>query len=65
MKFPGYLFDGDSDEIIFFIIVFLFLFNGGRSEETCATESDVNDKGIILFLIILFGLLFLANEQTQ
>lgn len=65
MKFPGDLFDGDSDEIIFFFIVFLFLFNGSRSEETCAAESDANDKGIILFLIILFGLLFLSNEQTQ
>jgi hypothetical protein len=65
MKFPGDLFDGDNDEIIFFIVAFLFLFNGSRSEETRATESDADDKGIILFLIILFGLLFLVNYQTQ
>lgn len=62
MNFPGDLFNGDSDEILVFIIVFLFLFNGSRSEENCTRKSDTNDNGIMLFLIILFGLLFLGND---
>lgn len=58
MNFPGDLFNGDSDEVLFFILVFLFLFNGSRSEEACINKSEGNDKGILLFFIILFALLF-------
>ena len=62
MNFPGDLFNGDSDEILVFIIVFLFLFNGSRSEENFTREPNTNDKGIMLFLSILFGLLFLGSD---
>ncbi len=62
MNFLSDLLSGDIDEILFFIIVFMFLFSGSRSEETCLDRSDSNDKGIVLFFIILFGLLFLGRD---
>lgn len=62
MNFLSDLLSGDIDEILLFVIVFMFLFNGSRSEETCSDRSDSNDKGITLFFIILFGLLFLVKD---
>ena len=61
MNFLGDLFIGDGDEIVFFIIAFLFLFNGRRSEETRKNDGDTNDKSMPLFLIILFAMLLLST----
>ena len=61
MNFLSDLLSGDIDEILFFIIVFIFLIRGSRSEETCLDRSDSNE-GIMLFFIILFGLLFLGKD---
>ena len=62
MNFLSDLFSGDIDEILFFIIVFMLLFSGSRSEEASLDRSDPNDKGIILFFIILFGLLYIDKD---
>ncbi len=60
MNFLGDLFNGDGDEIVFFIIAFIFLFNGSRSDETRNNEWDTNEKSMPLFLIILFAMLLLS-----
>jgi hypothetical protein len=54
----GTMFGGNSD-ILFFILVFLFLFNGfGSGAEGC---SEIDST--ILFFIILFLLLFFNGEH--
>ena len=44
MNFLRELFNGDGDEIVFFIIAFLFLFNGNRSEENSRKDGDADEK---------------------
>lgn len=62
MNFLRELFNGDGDEIVFFIIAFLFLFNGNRSEENSRKDGDADEKGMTLFLIILFAVLLLSYD---
>lgn len=60
MGFLGNFFKGDNDEVLFFILVFLFLFSGnwfGKGHEGLG-----DDDGSILFFIILFLLLFFNNS---
>lgn len=64
MNFLGNLLDGDGDEIIFFIIVFLFLFFQNHSDRTFTNQSDENRTDFFLFFIIVFGLLFLAKDSN-
>ncbi|HEX9058790.1 MAG TPA: hypothetical protein VF941_01280 [Clostridia bacterium] len=63
MGFLDGFFQGDKDEILFFILVFLFLFNGnflGRSSE----EEAGFDGSTILFFVVLFLLLFINTEHS-
>lgn len=59
MGFFGDFFEGDNDEILFFIVIFLFLFNGNVFQRD-SDETDRNDgeNSSMLFFIILFILLF-------
>lgn len=56
----------DNDEILFFILVFLLLFNGNffGFGDSC-DEAGGYDNGTILFFIILFLLLFFGNGYTR
>lgn len=66
MNFLGNLFQGDNDEILFFILVFLFLFNGNLFGKGCEGEGEgIFDSGTILFFIILFLLLFFNQEYDR
>lgn len=62
MNFLNDLFNGGGDEILFFIIVFLFLLNENRSEKPSRNRSEANYNDFYLFFIILFGLLFLGKD---
>jgi len=62
MNFLNDLFNGGGDEILFFIIVFLFLLNQNRSEQASQNRSEANYNDFYLFFIILFGLLFLGKD---
>ncbi len=67
MGFLGDLFNGGYDEVIFFILVFIFLFseNKFRQEgEKRVQDSDSTDNSLILFFIILFALLFISTGIT-
>lgn len=62
MNILGNFLDGDNDEILFFILVFLFLFNGnilGKDHDGLGGL----DNNPILFFIILFLLLFLGGNK--
>jgi hypothetical protein len=68
MKFPGNildgisrLFEGDSDEILVFILVFLFIFLSNRLEEGREDEARWFDSGIPIILIAIFLIFFLNN----
>ncbi len=59
MGFFDNFFHGDNDEILFFILVFLFLFNGNLFGNNYDFDGDDGfDGSTILFFIILFVLLF-------
>lgn len=64
MNVLGNFFDGGNDEILFFILVFLLLFNGnifGKDHDV----SDGFDNSSILFFIILFLLLFFSGNKER
>lgn len=64
MNFLGNVLNGDNDEILFFILVFLFLFNNGLFKGNCIEGAGTcDDNGSILFFIILFLLLFINNDD--
>lgn len=62
MNFLSNFFQGDNDEILFFILVFLFLFNGNLFGK-CNEGDGIFDNNTILFFIILFLLLFFNQEN--
>lgn len=61
--FSGNLFGGDNDEILFFILVFLFLFNGNLFGKGSGCGDD--DNSSVLFFIVLFLLLFFNNDNCD
>lgn len=63
MDFLGELFKGDTDEILFFILVFLLLFNGNTFDRGL-DGGECSDNGSMLFFIILFILLFFSSGFT-
>ena len=67
MGFLGDLFYGGYDEVIFFILVFIFIFseNKFRQEgEKRVQDCDRTDNSLILFFIILFAQLFISTGIT-
>lgn len=66
MGFFGNIINRENEEILFFILVFLLLFNGsifGLGRSCDGPEYDEN--GTILFFIILFLLLFFNNWNNS
>ncbi len=59
MGFLGNFFNGENDELLFFILVFLLLFNGFGGK---CDGIDGYDNSTVLFFIILFLLLFFNND---
>lgn len=65
MDFIKNIFKSDSDEILFFILVFLFLFNGNfinKRGDNCDDCGENPESGSILFFVILFLILFFNNS---
>ncbi len=63
MGLLGRFLNSENGEILFFILVYLLLFNGnifGRGH-----DPETEDHSIILFFIILFLLLFFNGEEVD
>ena len=54
------LFEGDNDELLFFITVFLILM-GNSTYDSRSDEVEERDGGSILFFIVLIFILISAN----
>lgn len=68
MDFIKNIFTSDGDEILFFILIFLFLFNGNtinKRTDDSDERGESTDSGTILFFIILFLMLFLSNSHSD
>ena len=65
MNFLGNLFHDGNDEILFFILVFLFLFNGNLFGKEGNGGDGLFDNNTILFFIILFLLLFFNQDYEH
>lgn len=65
MNFLSNLFSGDGDEILFFILVFLLLFNGGNIFGIGINGDGLFDVGTILFFILVFLILFLNRGSDR
>lgn len=63
MGFFGNFFKGDGDEILFFIILFLLLFNGNHYDRDFE-KKGIFDDNEILFFIIVFLLLFFNRSYA-
>ncbi|MCX7921138.1 MAG: hypothetical protein N3B21_03815 [Clostridia bacterium] len=61
MSIFGNFFNGDNDEILFFILVFLLIFNGSLFGKGC-DGGFLDDNSAILFFIIVFLLLFFNSD---
>lgn len=68
MDFIKNIFTSDGDEILFFILIFLFLFNGNTLNNRTDDSDDRGEStegGTILFFIILFLMLFISNSYSD
>ncbi|MDP4092242.1 MAG: hypothetical protein Q8920_02685 [Bacillota bacterium] len=59
MGFLGNLFSEENDELLFFILVFLFIFISGKFENGFEERSADTNNGTVLFFILLFLFLFM------
>lgn len=62
MDFLNRFLTGENTEILFFIILFLFLFNGSIFGGSC---NEAGGNGMLLFFIILFLILFLNGNSEE
>jgi|GEM_PF-1029580 len=58
------VFRSQNDELLFFILVFLFVFNSNLNRG-CADVAEASDNGFILFFIVLFLLLFIGSDYSE
>lgn len=72
MNFPGnilgrisHLFEGDTDEILVFILVFLFVLTTGRRDENLSGDSRGIDGGLPVILIAIFIVMFLITDNNN
>lgn len=55
------IFEGDNDELLFFVVVFLTLM-GNSTYDSRFVESEEKDSSQILFFIALFFILMSSND---
>ncbi|OGO81138.1 MAG: hypothetical protein A2Y21_05520 [Clostridiales bacterium GWC2_40_7] len=72
MNFPGNIldgisrfFDGDVDEILLYVMVFLFFFLTGNRDEKISDNETVLGGGVPVILIIIFLFFFLNNSNDK
>lgn len=62
MGFLRNFINGDNDELLFFILVFLFLFSGNLFGP-CGEETALFGNSTLLFFIIVFLFLFFNSDS--
>ena len=72
MNFPGNIldgisrfFDGDGDEILLYVLVFLFFFLTGNRDEKNSDNEAISGGGIPIILIIIFLFFFLNKNNDK
>ena len=72
MNFPGNIldgisrfFDGDGDEILLYVLVFLFFFLTGNRHEKYSDNETISGSGIPVILIIIFLFFFINNSNKK
>lgn len=58
------LFRGETDEILFYILVFLIFFGDGLLNRDVSRSGD-NDGSTLLFFAVLFAMLLLTKESDR
>lgn len=58
-------FDGDGDEILLYVLVFLFFFLTGSRDEKYSDNETISGGGIPVILIIIFLFFFLNNSREK
>lgn len=59
------IFSGDNDELLFFIVVFLFLFGTTPQQDTVCDNADAGNGGILFFILLFLLLLFNADRSEE
>lgn len=72
MNFPGNIldgifrfFDGEGDEILLYVLIFLFFFLSGNRDEKYSDNETISSAGIPLILIVIFLFFFLNNSNEK
>jgi preprotein translocase subunit SecG len=56
------MFAGNNDEIIFFVLIFILSIFGNSRDDRGSGPDIINSNNAIVFIIIAFLFMFIANE---